>query len=428
MSQTIKSIISPQLWPIYFTVFLDLLGLGIVIPIFAPLFLDLTAGILPANFPLSGRTILLGLLIATFPLTQFFGAPILGGWSDRFGRKKVLILSLLGTTLGYVVFAFGILTNQLWLLFAGRIIDGFTGGNIATALSAVADVSQGQAKTKNFGLVGVAVGAGFILGPFFGGKLGDNSIISWFTLATPFWFAAILAAVNTLMILVFFRETLTRPILTKISLLTGIHNLYRAMQLPDLRSVFLVIFLLNFGFNFFAQFFQVFLVQRFNFSQVQIGDMFAYAGIWIVLTQGVLTRPLAHIFKHHQIVSWASIGLAISLPLLLVPEKSIALYWLLPLIALCQGLVQPNSTALISDLGHESTQGEILGINQSIQSLAQAIPPLIAGVIVVIHPSLPIWDASFSVFAAWLVFSFLFKPPTTPPSRLFTRTMIDQSS
>ncbi len=407
----------PVLWPIFFTIFLDLLGLGLVIPVFAPLFLDPNAGILAHPYPLHIRTILLGLLIAIYPLTQFFGAPVLGTLSDRHGRKPILLISLLGTALGYLIFAFGVRQDIVPLLFIGRAVDGFTGGNVSTALSAISDVSEGSAKTKYFGLAGVAIGAGFIFGPFFGGKLADSSLVSWFTYDTPFWFAALFALINLGLINFFFAETIKEKVRRAIHWTSGITNLYRAMQLDDLRTIFIVIFLLNFGFNFFAQFFQVFLVQRFHFNESQIGDVFAYAGLWLVLSQGLLTRPLAHIFHHRRLVSWASLLLAVSLIFLLNPDAPWEKYLVLHLVALFQGLVQPNSLALISDIGHNDSQGEIFGINQSIQSIAQAIPPLISGVIVVIHPNLPIIVAAGSVLVAWFVFVRCYLPTATVPER-----------
>ncbi len=413
-----------RLWPIIFTIFLDLLGLGIIIPVFGPLFLDIHSGVLSADYPLHARTILLGLLIAAYPLTQFFGAPILGGYSDRLGRRPVFILSLLGTTLGYVIFALGVTHHILPLLFLGRIIDGFTGGNITTALSAIADISKGNEKTKNFGLAAVAVGTGFVLGPFFGGKLADASLVSWFTHATPFWFAGLLAGLNILLVIFLFKETLKRPKRSEISLMTGVHNIIRAFQLSDLRIVFIVIFLLNFGFNFFAQFFQVFLVQKFGLSESQIGDLFAYGGIWLVIGQGILTRPLSHLFRHSQVVWWSSLGLALSLLLLLLPERAVYLLVVMPVVAICQGLLQPNVTALISDMGHDDSQGEILGINQSIQSLAQAIPPILAGLIASIHSSLPIVVGSLATLLAWWIFVRLFRFPAAGQRLQLTKPVV----
>lgn len=404
----------PALWPIYLTIFLDLLGLGLVIPIFAPLFLNVQSTLLPEATPLQGRTILLGVLIAAYPLSQFFGAPVLGGLSDRFGRRRVLIFSLMGTVLGYMVFVLGLTWEVIPLLFAGRIIDGFTGGNISTALSAIADCCKGNSKTKAYGIAGGAVGAGLILGPFIGGKLADPTIVSWFSHATPFWFAAMLSALNTLAVTFFFRETLRRPRYTRIRWTMGIRYLYRAMQLKDLRTVFIVIFLLNFGFNFFAQFFQVYLIQQFQMTESQVGNLFGYAGLWIVLAQGLITRPLAHYFQHQTLVAISSFGLATSLLVLLVPDQAIWLYAVLPAVALFQGVVQPNSLSLISDLGHDDSQGEIMGINQSIQSLAQAVPPLIAGVIASFHPILPIVGGSIAVSLAGLVFLWAFMPSRLP--------------
>ena len=144
--------------PIFFTVFLDLLGLGIVIPVLPAVILDPSAGLLPMSYAFATRTLIYGFLIASYPLAQFFGAPILGTLADKYGRKKLLLVSLLGTMFGYILFAMGIVTGNIFLLFGGRLIDGFTGGNISIAQSAIADISDETNKSRNFGLIGMAFG------------------------------------------------------------------------------------------------------------------------------------------------------------------------------------------------------------------------------------------------------------------------------
>jgi MFS transporter, DHA1 family, tetracycline resistance protein len=400
--------------PVFFTVFIDLLGLSIVIPILAPLFLNASDGLLPVATAPQMRTILLGFLLATYPIAQFFGSPFLGGLSDRVGRKKVLLLSLLGTSLGYILFAIGVLTKNLPLIFFSRALDGFTGGNISTALSAIADVSDERSRAKNFGLLGMAFGLGFIMGPYIGGKISDPSVVPWFNYSTPLFLAALLAFLNALLVFLRFRETLKEPLRTPMSLLTGFRNLGRAFTLKHLRVLFLVIFLLTFGFNFFIQFFQVFLIGKFQFSQSQVGDLFAYIGIWIAVTQGLVNPAATKRFSSVRILSFSLLGLAIIFPFLLLPGQIWGLYLLTPFIAIFQGLIQPNSTALVSRAAEPNSQGELLGIGQSLQAVGQAIPPIIAGFIVNLHPSLPTLVAAGSTLLAWLIFvGFFPKDPQT---------------
>jgi MFS transporter, DHA1 family, tetracycline resistance protein len=377
------------------------------------LFLNPELSPLPQSLTFGGRTLVLGLLIAAYPLAQFFGSPILGALSDRWGRKPVLVCSLLGTLLGYLIFGVGIVFSNLWLLFLSRLLDGFTGGNISTALSAIADVSDEHSKPKNFGLVGMAFGLGFIIGPFLGGKLSDPELVSWFTYATPFWFAAGLAATNVALVLWRFRETLKTKVLSELSLLTGFRNLGRAWTMRNARTMFIVIFLLTFGFNFFTQFFQVFLVEKFNFTQGGIGDLFAYIGLWVAFTQGVLTRPIAKRFKPHQVLAISALCLGLTFPLLLLPTHAVWLLLILPLISVFQGLTQPNTTTIISNLAGTEAQGEMLGINQSIQSLAMAVPPVIAGSIIWLHLNLPTIIASLCTLAAWGIFISFFEHKKT---------------
>lgn len=394
---------------IFLTVFIDLLGVGIVIPVIGPLLLDPSHHMLSAELSIHTRTILLGFLIASFPLAQFFGAPMLGALSDRHGRKKILTISLLGTLIGYILFAVAILQQNIYILFASRILDGFTGGNISIALSAISDISDEKSKAKNFGMVGAAFGLGFILGPYIGGKLADPNIVSWFNAATPFWFASILTILNLVFVFIAFPETLKEKRHTPVSMLTGMRNIGKAFQLTHLRTIFLVVFLITLGFNFFTQFFQVFLIHKFNYTISQIADIFAYIGIWIVFAQGGLQRPLSKKFSPLSILQISAILLGIVLPMLLVPTEPKYIFFVLPFIAIFQGLTQPNITSVVSSQAGKDEQGQILGINQSIQSLGMAIPPIIASYITAININLPILTASLCIIMGWGVLIVFFR-------------------
>ncbi len=394
---------------IFFTVFLDLLGVGIVIPVIAAVVLENDGGLLPSYVSLEWRPVILGLLIAAYPLSQFVGSPLLGAISDHIGRRKVLITVLLGSCAGYCLFALGIIWHSLPLLFLSRVIDGFGGGSVAVAISAIADISHEDEKARNFGLIGTAFGLGFILGPYIGGRLSDPTTLSWFTYATPFWLAAMLCSINALLVIFWLPETLKTSINTKVSVLTGVRNIRKAWDMPNLRTMFIVSFVLAFGFNFFTQFFQVFLIEKFHFSQKQIGDLFAYIGLWIVLTQGVILRPISRWFSPAGILSVSVLCLAMVLPLLVIPEHPGGMYFILPFIAMFQGLIQPTSIAVVSNLATKESQGEVMGIYQSIQSLGIAIPPIIAGCIVTVHRNMPTLVAAVCTLFAWVLFVFFFR-------------------
>jgi MFS transporter, DHA1 family, tetracycline resistance protein len=402
------------LLPVFLTVFIDLLGATIVLPILAPLFLDFEQGILPidvAGWSLAAvqeltrtRTITFGLLIAIFPLAQFFGAPLLGSWGDRIGRKKVLLISLVGTLIGYILFAIGIRYNLIWLLFVARALDGFTGGNISIVFSAISDISTKETKTKNFGLVGMAFGLGFIIGPFLGGVLSDHTIVSWFNFETPFWFSAMLCLVNIVLVILYFFETLKTQSVKALTALQGIRTIGKAFGSLNLRTIFLVSFFLTFGFSLFTQFLQVFLIQKFSFRPADIGKYFAFIGLFIAITQGLLTRFLSKHVRSENIVACTTLGLSLALMIYIIPNDATYLYFLAPLIAINQGLLSPNLQTLVSNNALPEEQGEILGINQSVQSLGQAIPPIIAGFVVAMNIKLPIILSSVFTFVAFLIF------------------------
>lgn len=388
---------------VFFTTFLDLLGVGIIIPIIAPLFLDVEHHLLPDHYTFSDRTIVMGLLISSFSFMQFFGSSFLGALSDRFGRKKVLFASIAGSAIGYVILATGIELGLPAMLFAGRMLNGFCAGNLAVIYSAIADISSPNDKSKNFGLVGAAFGIGFVIGPFMGGQLADPHVVSWFTYATPFWVAALLSLLNLALVSLRFTETIGQKVNRSLNFTTGIKNLRIAFTHTQLRTVFLVSFLFIFGFTFFTQFIQVYLIEVFDYKQSDIGQLFAYMGIWIALTQGGIIRPVSKRFAPTATLRFSLLFLAMAMLALLLPSASWQLFLALPFVSIFQGLTSPNITATVSNLAGNDIQGEILGINQSVSAFAQLLPPLIGGILVGFDIRMPIFGSAFFILMAWLL-------------------------
>ncbi len=404
---------------IFFTIFIDLLGFGILIPVIPELLADPASPfyLLPIGASVSHGYILLGLLIAIFPIGQFIATPILGQLSDFYGRRKVLAFSIAGTSLSYIVFAIGVITHNIPLLFAARFFDGLTGGNIAVAQAAIADVTPPEKRAKNFGLIGAAFGLGFIVGPFIGGKLSDPSVISWFNAATPFWFAALLAGANAISVIIRFPETNKYLIHGKVTWNRSIQNIKKAFSMKGVNVLFLTNFFFYAGFTFFTTFFSVFLIKKFGFSQGNIGDFFAYLGLWTAFTQVVITRRMNKRFSEDKIVRITLVAAGACLFLYFLPNMPWQLLFVVPFVSIPAGLSMANLTALLSRSVEPSIQGEILGINASVQALAQAIPPIISGfVAATLTPSTPIIIGGIVIMVGGIIFNFFFKPKLTAAS------------
>lgn len=414
-----------RLFTIVFTVFLDLVGVGIANPIIAPLLLRPESGFLPASYSEDGRTLLLGALIAVFSIAGFFSGPLLGALSDRYGRKRLLLTSIALTFTGYLVFALGIYLKSVPLLFVSRTIYGIGGGNISVIQSAIADISDDRSRAKNFGLIGVAFGIGFIIGPALGGKLANPHTVSWFNFTTPFLAAALLSLINIALVIFRFRETLKTPVNRPVTLLTGLRNLGAAFGDPRLRMLFLGVFFYALGFNFYTQFFQVILIKVFDFNQTQIGRYFAYVGLWIALMQGTVVRRVANSFAPAQILRYSVAGLGFALWLFLLPRQSWQLFLVVPFMALFQGLTSPNSTALVSQSGNPQEQGRVLGINQSVLSAAFALPPVIAAYIDTINVYLPIVVAGTMVLIGWSFYLRFFRTAAPVSTLVANNSVVD---
>lgn len=410
------------------TVFLDALGVGILIPIYTLLVLPGPQQVIPAGWTLNSGYIMVGWLVAIYSFCTFLAAPILGQLSDRYGRKRVLAISLAGTAIGYVLFAVGIITKNLPLMFASRALDGITGGNIAVARAVVGDISTAKTRTRNFGLIGAMFGLGFILGPYLGGKLavsgahliavGSIKLLttpSWFKASTPFFFAAIMAGINALLAVFVLPETLKVRDAVRLRWNQSLVNIRKAISLPGLRTVFPSVFLFSGGFAFFTTFFGFNLAARLGFKPNNIADFFSYFGLWIVIVQVLLIPFLAKRFKDYQVLRVGYIGVSLAVLTLFIPHNTTQLLLIVPVIPLFVGMVFANSVSLVSSVAGPKIQGEAMGINSSVEALAQAIPAALSGYIAAVAVGLPIIVASITIGLGGIMLMRLFKPAYVKP-------------
>jgi len=407
---------------IFFTLLLNALGFGILIPIIPLLLADPKSQyfMLPHTFTLGQGYIIFGFLVAIYPLMQFLATPILGQLSDKFGRKKILAVSLAGTFIGYILFAIGILIKSIPLLFISRALDGITGGNISVAQAVVADVTTPQNRSRTFGLVGAAFGIGFIIGPFLGGILSESKLVSWFNAATPFWFAALLAFANVILIIICLAETFKLKKDKKIIWGQSVKNIIRAFNIRELRILFTTVFLFQSGFTFFTTFFSVFLITKFGFTQGNTGNFFAYLGVWLVITQGFLTRIIAKKFSEKKVLRITLISTGVFILAYLLPSVWWGLLIVTPFFAFANGLSQANITGLISNSVGPETQGEILGINASVAAMAQAIPAILTGFIAAsLTPSSPSIVAAGVIILGGIIFILAYRQPAVKKSKSF---------
>ncbi len=401
---------------IFLTVFVDLLGFSIAIPILSSL-IQSPFGKFYSLISSSERNIVYGFLIASYAIAAFIATPIIGELSDKYGRKPLLAISLIGTLVARSLFILGIINANLPLLFISRILDGITGGNISVAQSAIADISTPENKAKNFGLIGMAFGLGFVLGPYLGARLAEFQVFGLDKIVTPLIFATVLCLLNVISVFTVFPETLKEKATNlKVNLFGAIRNLKKAFTIKSLSIILLVSFLFNFGFNFFTSFSNNYFIQTFKFNFSNIGDLFAYIGIWIAITQGAIVRPLVKKYPASKLVKFALPLTSLGLLLLLYPKvfpdlasNTNYLYFVIPVFAIFNGIVTPNLTSLISNSADKHEQGEVLGINASIASLAQAIPPILAAYVANISNELPLVVGAGVIFLAFVIFASSYK-------------------
>ncbi|HEY0764438.1 MAG TPA: MFS transporter [Pyrinomonadaceae bacterium] len=348
---------------IFTTVFIDLVGFGIVIPVL-PFYAEGTA------FNATPRTV--GLLFASYSIMQLIFSPILGSLSDKYGRRPVLLFSIIGTGIGFLIL--GVATT-VWMLFLGRILDGITGGNISTAQAYIADVTTEENRAKGMGLIGAAFGLGFIFGPAIGG------ILSLWGIHVPFFFAAALCFANALLLYFRLPETVSADHPAKHSAARGrsLRDVVDSLKQPRLAFILSIYFLFIVAFSIMTSAFSFYTMFRFGYDAQHTGYLFAYVGVIAVIIQGGLIGRLVKRFGELPLVIVGALCFAISL--FAVPFVGPAAGGLGALLlgggvfSMGNSLATPALTSLASKSASPEKQGVILGVTQSAASLARTVGP-----------------------------------------------------
>jgi DHA1 family tetracycline resistance protein-like MFS transporter len=363
---------------IFITVFIDLVGFGIVIPVL-PFYVEGT------KFNASPRVV--GLLFASYSVMQLVFTPVLGRLSDRYGRRPVLFLSLLGTSLGFFILGFA---TTVWMLFAGRIIDGMTGGNISTAQAYIADVTTEENRAKGMGLIGAAFGLGFVFGPVIGGVLSRWDVqiggLHIPGISVPLVFAGALAFANAVLLYFVLPETVTPDHPARVSAATGRWSqLVKALHSSRLAFVLSIYFLFVVAFSIMTSSFGLFTLFRFGFDAHDTGWIFAFVGVIGAVVQGGLIGRLVKTFGELPLVITGALLFAASLfaiPLTGPHTGLAALLGLGAAFAVGNGLATPSLTSLASKSVGRGEQGGVLGVTQAVASLARVVGPLISAALI----------------------------------------------
>jgi DHA1 family tetracycline resistance protein-like MFS transporter len=345
--------VSRPLVIIFLTIFVNLIGFGIIIPLL-PFYAE-TFGASP---------VVIGLLFAVFSLCQLVAAPALGDLSDRYGRRPVLIFSLAGTVVSFVMLA---IAHSLTMLFLARIVDGLSGGNISTARAYVADVTEPSDRARAYGLIGAAFGLGFILGPALSGVLARLSYTA------PIWAAAGITLVATAVAWLWLPETVHRAHAG-----TGmpLRNLVAMLQREGLRRMLIIDFVYWSAFAVFQTTFALFAARRFGFDAPETGYFFSAFGILGAVVQGGLIRPIVSRLGDKRTfmlgLGCAACGLVAASLTYTVPLFAATL---VPL-AFGIGFGHPTVASLVSRSARGDEQGRAQGAASAVESLGRTLGPV----------------------------------------------------
>jgi MFS transporter, DHA1 family, tetracycline resistance protein len=389
------------LFTIFMIVFIGLLGFGIFIPLL-PYYAK----------TLNASPFVNGLLTASYAAAQFVATPMLGRASDRFGRRPLLLISIAGTVIAFIILGFA---NTLWILFFARMLDGFTGGNISVAQAYITDITDSRSRSKGLGLIGAAFGLGFIFGPALGGFL------SQYGYNVPAFVAAGMSLISFLGVVFFLPESLSKEARAELAKKARqeftLRNLWAALNRPLLGSLLHIRFFFGLASSTFQTIFPLYASQYLGFTAAQTGYILAYVGVLAVLVQGVGISWLTKRFSDYRLIFWSTVIFCVALFIWALPINLPVLLVILAPLALATGILNTLLGSVLTKSVPPEEIGGSLGLSAALESLTRVISPSAGGLLL---GSLGAWAPGFfsGVIMAWTVtytWRHLIHKPEQPP-------------
>ena len=385
---------------LFFTLIVVMLGFGMIIPIL-PFYIK--------SFGASGSA--LGALMATYGALQFLFAPVWGSLSDRYGRKPILMIGVLGNALAQLFFG---LSTELWMLFVARALAGIlSSATLPTAMAYIGDSTSKEERGGGMGIIGAAMGIGMVIGPGLGGWLGGKS------LATPFFLASGLSMLAFALIFLVLPES-SRPQGAQSRKVSGpqFNRLWHALTGP-LGILFLMAFLLTFGLTNFEGVFGLYAADRYHYGTREVGLLLVTIGVISAIVQGALTGPLARRWGEVNVIRSSLIGSAIGFILMTQAQTFLQVLCTVCFFVLSNALLNPAVAALISKRTTRG-QGISMGLNNSFLSLGRIAGPLWAGMVFDVNMNLPYLSGAAIMAVGFLVSVFALTQGQSGPAEFST--------
>lgn len=381
---------------------LDLAGMAIVLVLFAPLIFENSPLISPTA-TIGERNIILGLLLAIYPLAQFFGAPLLGELSDRFGRKWPLFFSTLFTALTFLLSALALIVGNLSLLFLSRFLGGLTAGNMTIAQASVSDLVAEKQRPRYMSIFNIVSGLSWTVAPYIGSVLSNSHYVTWFSPAVPFWILALLFFIMAF--LVFYKfEDVVQTLTKQLKIVRIFKDLIKTLHVPKIAPLLLISVLTTFGWIMYQGFMSAYLVQRYNFSMDWVGKTFTFfsAG-WFI---GGLLANQWLFKKYHS----SQVNL---LPMLITPlavlsyiffSRSLGMWYASAIANITQSIATCCFFSLFSIMAPTHIQGKVFGFWNAGLALSFTITPIVAGFLAAYSIALPFLIAAAILFLACILY------------------------
>lgn len=372
------------LLPLYLVIFIAFTGYSMMVTLFVPMLMN-NHGFVTDTAARSTQNIYVGILLALYPLGQLIGAPVIGSFSDRYGRKKILSVSLIVTILFYIVITYSLEIKNLWLLMAGCFLAGLSESNVAVSQSAIADASGPEDRGRLFAYLYAMVSLGYILGPLLGGQIALH-----FGFSTPFWAVVALLVLTYIWVMIGYKDSFTPDASKPIDYFKSFSNLLNVFTDLPIRRVYLVNFFIFMSAYGFWRVIQLYMVDEWNFDVGQVTFYYSYLAVVAVFANFIIFSPLSRKLGLKKTIISTAVVSGLFMIAIVIPKSEVSYWFTAGPASLIISLTVTACGAYLSTLVGPERQGRVLGNNLAIQVGAESLSALVGGFLAALFIPLPL--------------------------------------